>query len=84
MIGYFNLILYPIVCPSFHPKLCSHRDFHDAVQYAKNHFCLNSIDGRYPNGTCLLALPIKLAIRKSAVEHMGFKRTGREIWQAIP
>lgn len=83
-IGYFNLILQPIVCPSFHTELCTHRDFYDSVQYAKNHFCMNSIDDRFPNGTCFLALPRELAIKKDVVERMGFADTKTQLWQAIP
>lgn len=85
VIGYYNMITFPIVCPAFHPKQCTPRDFHDTVQFAKTHFCLNSICDRFPNGTCLIALPRDLEpLKKVAVEKCGFKNTKAELWQAIP
>jgi hypothetical protein len=84
LIGYYNVILYPIVSPSMHPRLCSHRDFFDALFCVKHHFCLNSIDAHFPNGTCLLAVPTKLAIPDRALERAGFKNTKKEIWQHVP
>lgn len=84
MLGYFNLILYPIVCPAFHPRACTPRDFRDAVQAAKSHFCLNSIDNKFPHGTCLIAVPKQLALKESVLERCGFANTKKELWQAIP
>jgi hypothetical protein len=84
VIGFFNMIPYPIGCPSFHPKVCTPRDFHEAALSLKNHFCLQSMDGRYPNGTCLLALPKNPEMGERAIQRVGFKQIGREIWQYIP
>lgn len=85
MVGYFNVICIPIVCPSFHPDVCTPRDIHEIVQMAKNHFCMNSISDRFPNGTCMLAMPKNLPDNKRAIaERCGFKSTKAELWQAIP
>jgi hypothetical protein len=84
LFGYFNLICLPILVPAFHPDVCTPRDFYDAAYALKQHFCLNSISERFPNGTCLLALPKELAIKKEIVKRLGFKCSGKEIWQALP
>jgi hypothetical protein len=85
MIGYFNLITYPVVCPAFHPKICTPRDFFDAVLVLKNHFCLSSISPKFPNGTCLITLPTELEdFKRTAGGKVGFKNTNKELWQAIP
>ena len=85
LIGYFNLIGFPLVCPSLHPEHCTHRDFFDCVEFLKQHFCLNSISERFPYGISLLALPLDLPDhKKEAVERAGFKRMDKEIWFCVP
>ena len=85
LIGYFNLILYPIVCPAIHPVECSQRAFFDCIEYLKHHFCLESISDQFPFGMCFLALPQDMPInKKEAVERCGFRNTKKEIWQCIP
>jgi hypothetical protein len=85
LIGYYNLINFPVpvVCPAMHPDICTPRDFRDSLEFVKHHFCLNSINGNFPHGTCLLAVPPKLPFSPSAFERSGFKRTGLELWQII-
>jgi hypothetical protein len=84
IIGYFNQIQYPVVCPAMHPQHCSHRNFFEALEAVKYHQCIASINNHFPNGTCLLAVPVQLTIPSSALEKSGFKRTGHELWQHIP
>lgn len=85
LIGYYNLLLLPIVCPALHPKICTPRDFHNTLQAAKSHFCLSSISEKFPNGTCFMAIPAKAtAEMNGAMEHSGFVNTKKELWQAIP
>lgn len=84
LFGYFNVISLPIFAPAFHPDVCTPRDFYDAAYALKQHFCLNSISDRFPNGTCLLALPKALAVKREILEKLGFKDTGKIIWQSLP
>jgi len=85
MIGYFNVVAYPILGPAFHPGVGTAREFFEAVQYVKNHFCMSSIDNNFRNGTCFMALrPDMKPVLKRALEHCGFKNTNKELWQAIP
>jgi hypothetical protein len=84
MIGYYNVIQYPIVCPAMHPKVCTPRNFVETMQSVKNHFFLTSINGQFPHGTCLLAVPRELPIPRRALEKSGFQDTKMELWQAIP
>jgi hypothetical protein len=85
VIGYFNVVCYPILGPAFHPAVCSPRDFFEAVTLAKSHFCINTIDNKFRYGTCLLALRKDLkSSMKTALMRCGFKNLHKEIWQAIP
>jgi hypothetical protein len=86
MIGYFNVLMYPIVAPSMHPTHCTARNFFDALEFVKHHFCLNSIDNKFRYGTCFLSIPTNPPAgqnMKDALERSGFKNTRHELWQAI-
>lgn len=84
MLGYFNVLLHPIVAPSMHPSITTARDFYEAMLSVRNHFCMNSVDGKFPNGTCFFALPTDEIVKDSVFERCGFKNTKKELWQAIP
>lgn len=84
MIGYANVLLQPIVAPALHPKMCTPRDFYDAIMTMKNHYCLNSISQKFPNGTCFMSLPTVPVIENRVFERCGFQNTNKELWQAIP
>lgn len=84
MIGYFNVLTYPIVAPALHPRLTTPRDFYEVIQILKNHFCLNSISDKFRNGTGFMAVPTDEVIKDNVFERCGFKNTKKEIWQAIP
>jgi len=84
LIGYCNVMRQPVLHPSLHPGLATPRNFYDALQYAKQSFCLSSIDDRFPHGICVMALPRDLVVPDDAVVKCGFKNTNKEIWMAIP
>jgi hypothetical protein len=84
MIGYFNVLTYPIVAPALHPSLTTPRDFYEVIQILKNHFCLGSINEKFPNGTGFMAIPTSGFADYSVFERCGFHNTQKEIWQAIP
>jgi hypothetical protein len=84
MLGYFNVLTYPIVAPALHPSLTTPRDFYEVIQILKNHFCLTSISEKFPNGTGFMAVPTDGIVEDSVFERSGFRNTKKEIWQAIP
>jgi hypothetical protein len=84
MIGYFNVLLYPIVAPSLHPAICTPRDFNDALAAMRNHYCFLSIGEQFPYGTSFMAVPTNTEIENSVFERNGFVNTKKEIWQCIP
>ena len=84
VIGYFNVLMYPVVCPALHPEHCTPRDFYETLRDARQHYCFVSIDAKFPNGTCFMAIPKQLSFPGDALEKLGFKFTGKELWQCIP
>ena len=84
MIGYFNVMTYPIVSPALHPRICTPRDFYEAIHILKNHYCLITINQKLRYGTGLMALPSVPVMDMKVVEKAGFKNTRKEIWQATP
>jgi len=85
MVGYYNVIQHPIVCPAMNPAVTTPREFFETLMFLKNHYCLNSINGKFPHGMGLMAVQTKLPQHlKNAFERAGFRNTKKEIWQALP
>jgi hypothetical protein len=85
MLGYFNVLTYPVVFPAMHPGLTTPRDLYETLHALKNHYCLNSIDGKFTHGTGLMAIPKNVAAETArAFKKAGFMPMNKEIWQAVP
>jgi hypothetical protein len=84
MVGYFQALTHPIICPAFHPRACSPRDFKEACEAIKNWRYLNSISQQFPNGTCLIAADNNPKIDPEIIKKLGFKNLNMQIHQATP
>jgi hypothetical protein len=82
MIGYFSALTQPIICPAFHPRVCSPRDFKETVEALKNWRFLNSISQQFPNGVGFLATDTK--IDPAIIQKLGFKNLNMQLYQATP
>lgn len=85
LFGYYTLLTYPIVFPSFHPKFTSPRDFRDMVEAFSNVQCIASMSSQYPNGCSFVGLVTNgLPVGRNIVEKMGYTNLGIELHRRIP